>query len=60
MVLDFHKLHITDKTVGVPNNLLYLHNVYTIKHAAQVFDTILIFRIETRKNNVCKIFLTCL
>jgi len=61
MVLVFHKLHITDKTVGVPNNLLYLQNVYTVKHAAQGFDTVLTFRIEIRKNNVSKIFLpSCL
>jgi len=27
MGLIFHKLHITENTVGVPNNLLYLQNV---------------------------------
>jgi len=52
MGLVFHKLHITDNTVGVPNNLLHLQNVfkrYTIKQPALVFDTVLALRIEIRK-----------
>jgi len=39
MDLIYHQLHMTENTASVPNNLLYLQQVfkrYTIKHAARL------------------------
>jgi len=63
MGLVFHKLHITQNIVGVPNTLLYLQNVfkrYTLKECcALVFDTVLVIR-RSEKNNVWNVFPTWL
>jgi len=53
--LVFHKLHINENTVGVPNNLykMYLKDIsQSMLHASVC--------IKIRKNNVSKVFLSCL
>jgi len=42
----FHKLHITENTVGVPNNLLYPQNVFGRYTLKQWFSTGMPFTIR--------------
>jgi len=53
MDLVFHKLHITENTVAVPNNLSYLENVfksYTLRtHASRQCLTLFWLSVDQKK-----------